>query len=222
MAVCGPGAWAPGPPGTEYTLRILAPVSRLGLRHGHGPDILRANLTYAGRSAAAGGPQIIWLPPCPAAAARRRGGALLLLMPPFPRLYGARGPWGPSNVLVARTGRSRRFLGVGRIASTTAVGLATLLNIAPLDPKKNRDAHRLKRNRTCAARAPACDCRRSSSMDKVPTFQFQVPPASEDRNAKGSLAGMGADGLLDTQKEVRATEAPQWAPRPLARPMQCP
>ena len=99
---------------------------------------------------------------------------------------------------------------------------ATLLNIVPLDPEKNRDAQRLKRNRTCAARAPACDCRRPSSMDKVPTFQFQVPPASEDRNAKGSLAGMGADGLLDTQKEVRATEAPQRAPRPLARPMQCP
>ena len=34
---------------------------------------------------------------------------LLLLMPPFPRLDGARGPWGPSHVLVARTGSSRRI-----------------------------------------------------------------------------------------------------------------
>ena len=43
---------------------------------------------------------------------------LLLLLPPFPRLDGAWGPWGPSHVPVARTGSSRRIMGVERIAST--------------------------------------------------------------------------------------------------------
>ena len=34
------------------------------------------------------------------------------------------------------------------------------------------------------------------------SFVFQAPPASEDRNAPGLLAGPGKDGLLDAQKEM--------------------
>merc|ERR1719345_608326 len=34
------------------------------------------------------------------------------------------------------------------------------------------------------------------------SFVFKAPPASEDRNAPGMLAGPGRDGLLDTQKEM--------------------
>ena len=57
--------------------------------------------------------------------------SLLLLMPPFPRLDGAWGPWGPNHVLVARTGSRRRIIGVGRIASTTAVGCYVVRGFNP-------------------------------------------------------------------------------------------
>ena len=36
-----------------------------------------------------------------------RSSSLLLMMPPFPRLDEAWGAWGPSHVLVARTGSRR-------------------------------------------------------------------------------------------------------------------
>lgn len=36
----------------------------------------------------------------------------------------------------------------------------------------------------------------------TPSFQFQVPPASEDRNAPGLSASMASGGFMDAQKEV--------------------
>ena len=41
-----------------------------------------------------------------------------------------------------------------------------------------------------------------SRLQATASFVFQAPPASEDRNAPGLLAGPGKDGLLDAQKEM--------------------
>mgnify|MGYP004177887571 CR=1 FL=1 len=50
----------------------------------------------------------------------------------------------------------------------------------------------------------------------TPSFQFQVPPASEDTKAPGLLASMAPGGFMDAQKEVRR---PRWSlRRPNPRP----
>ena len=41
----------------------------------------------------------------------------------------------------------------------------------------------------------------------TPSFQFQVPPASEDTKAPGLLASMAPGGFMDAQKEV---SRPRW------------
>ena len=50
----------------------------------------------------------------------------------------------------------------------------------------------------------------------TPSFQFQVPPASEDTKAPGLLASMAPGGFMDAQKEVRR---PRWS---LRRPEPAP
>ena len=108
---------------------------------------------------------------------------LLLLMPPFPRLDGACGPWGPNHVLVARTGSSRRrVIGVGRIASTTAVGCYVVRGFNPgptptrqvlprvLPPEVSRQAAGVRRRRPPPPRALPC-CSHHGQRDNCATHE---------------------------------------------------
>ena len=52
----------------------------------------------------------------------------------------------------------------------------------------------------------------------TPSFQFQVPPASEDTKAPGLLASMAPGGFMDAQKEV---SRPRWPIRLEPMPRAC-